>query len=79
MNPRGQAVQWDSPEQASNVAAGVGAVTGAALGGVLWYAVKDLHPAVKVAGLVLPLAGGVLGYKSWRSLTAPQQHPALAR
>ena len=79
MNPQGQGLQWQSPQQASNVAAGVGAVTGAVLGGVLWFAVKDLHPAAKVIGLALPLAGGVLGYKGWRNLTAPQPYPALAR
>lgn len=79
MNPQAQGIQWDSPQQASNVAAGVGAVTGAILGGVMWAALKDIHPAVKVVGLALPVAGGIVGYRGWKSLTTPQQHPALAR
>lgn len=77
MNPQGSAIQWESPQQASNVAAGVGAATGVLLGGALWYAIKDVHPAAKVVGLALPVAGGVFGYRSWRALTTPQ--PALAR
>jgi hypothetical protein len=79
MNPQGQAVQWQSPQQAQGAAAAIGAAAGTALGGTFWYLAAQVHPVGKYLGVAFPLVGGVLGYASWKQLVAPAPQPRLAR
>lgn len=50
----------------------VGATTGVVLGAGLWLLVAKLHPAGKYVGVVLPVIGGVAGYRAWVSLADQQ-------
>jgi len=70
MNPA-QAITWESPQQAQAAGAAIGGATGAALGGALWYGAARIHPVGKYVGVLLPVLGGVLGYRSWRGLLEP--------